>query len=185
MRLSPHSKMTAMLGLFSEYKVVSCSQTSVCSGNVFFSQASVFTLALIYLDLYFSRDNRSPCTCCFFQNNILMGVFLWFLCVCLSSTIHRSTQTLDLTLKGKYLVTVSATDPGGLSSSTVLDVSNVGFTLCCILQTGYKTCSTHQCFHSFYNCRFSQSMNPTKSNSGLQIIRLRLKKSSLRSGGNV
>lgn len=63
----------------------------------------------------------------FFQNDIVMGAFLWFLWVCFPSTIHRSTQTLDLTLKGKYLVTVSATDPGGLSSSTVLDVSDVGF----------------------------------------------------------
>uniref|UniRef100_A0AAX7VUE4 Cadherin domain-containing protein n=1 Tax=Astatotilapia calliptera TaxID=8154 RepID=A0AAX7VUE4_ASTCA len=39
--------------------------------------------------------------------------------------IIQSTQTLDLTLKGKYLVTVSATDPGGLSSSTVLDIFTV------------------------------------------------------------
>ncbi|KAM9376157.1 cadherin-related family member 2 [Pholidichthys leucotaenia] len=42
------------------------------------------------------------------------------------SKLHcRTTQKLDATLRGTYLVTVTATDNGGLSSSTVLEVFNI------------------------------------------------------------
>ncbi|XP_073343232.1 cadherin-related family member 2 [Pagrus major] len=37
----------------------------------------------------------------------------------------QTTEPLDLTLKGKYLVTVTATDTGGLSASTVLEIVTV------------------------------------------------------------
>ncbi|XP_068449764.1 cadherin-related family member 2 [Clinocottus analis] len=36
--------------------------------------------------------------------------------------IIQTSEALDTTLKGKYLVTVSATDPGDLSTSTVLEI---------------------------------------------------------------
>ncbi|XP_038556212.1 cadherin-related family member 2 isoform X1 [Micropterus salmoides] len=39
--------------------------------------------------------------------------------------IIQTTEGLDITLKGKYLVTVSATDTGGLSTSTVLEIFTV------------------------------------------------------------
>ncbi|XP_028271478.1 cadherin-related family member 2 isoform X2 [Parambassis ranga] len=39
--------------------------------------------------------------------------------------IIQTTEGLDMKLKGKYLVTVTATDTGGLSSSTVLDIFTV------------------------------------------------------------
>ncbi|KAM7389525.1 hypothetical protein PAMP_023498 [Pampus punctatissimus] len=39
--------------------------------------------------------------------------------------IIQSTEGLKLTLKGKYLVTVSATDTGGLSTSTVLEIFTI------------------------------------------------------------
>lgn len=44
-----------------------------------------------------------------------------------ASTFHRTTEGLDITLKGKYLVTVTATDSGGLSNNTVLEVSKFFF----------------------------------------------------------
>ncbi|XP_039976001.1 cadherin-related family member 2 isoform X2 [Xiphias gladius] len=39
--------------------------------------------------------------------------------------IIQTTEGLELSLKGKYLVTVTATDTGGLSSSTVLEIFTV------------------------------------------------------------
>ncbi|XP_069026957.1 cadherin-related family member 2 [Embiotoca jacksoni] len=39
--------------------------------------------------------------------------------------IIQSTEKLDISLKGKYLVTINAADTGGLSSSTVLDIFTV------------------------------------------------------------
>nr|XP_020446808.1 cadherin-related family member 2 [Monopterus albus] len=39
--------------------------------------------------------------------------------------IIQTTEGLDITLKGKYLVTVTATDTGGLSNSTVLEIFTV------------------------------------------------------------
>ncbi|KAM9356765.1 cadherin-related family member 2 [Symphorus nematophorus] len=39
--------------------------------------------------------------------------------------IIQTTEGLDMTLKGRYLVTVSATDTGGLSTSTVLEIFTV------------------------------------------------------------
>ncbi|MED6236271.1 hypothetical protein ATANTOWER_006811, partial [Ataeniobius toweri] len=39
--------------------------------------------------------------------------------------IIQTTEGLELTLKGKYLVTVNATDSGGLSSSTVLEIFTI------------------------------------------------------------
>ncbi|XP_035505780.2 cadherin-related family member 2 isoform X2 [Scophthalmus maximus] len=39
--------------------------------------------------------------------------------------IIQTTEGLEMSLKGKYLVTVTATDTGGLSSSTVLDIFTV------------------------------------------------------------
>ena len=39
-----------------------------------------------------------------------------------ASTFHRTTEGLDITLKGKYLVTVTATDSGNLTSNTELQV---------------------------------------------------------------
>uniref|UniRef100_A0A3Q2U6F5 Cadherin domain-containing protein n=1 Tax=Fundulus heteroclitus TaxID=8078 RepID=A0A3Q2U6F5_FUNHE len=39
--------------------------------------------------------------------------------------IIQTTEALDLTLKGKYLVTATATDSGGLSSSTVLEIFTI------------------------------------------------------------
>lgn len=42
----------------------------------------------------------------------------------ISPTFHRTTEGLDRSLKGKYLVTVNATDTGNLSNSTVLEVSD-------------------------------------------------------------
>ncbi|XP_068182001.1 cadherin-related family member 2 [Antennarius striatus] len=39
--------------------------------------------------------------------------------------IIQTMKALDITLKGKYLVKVSATDPGGLSTSTDLEIFNV------------------------------------------------------------
>jgi len=38
---------------------------------------------------------------------------------------HRTNAKLEKSLKGKYLVAVSATDPGDLSSDTVLEVSDI------------------------------------------------------------
>ncbi|XP_054890595.1 cadherin-related family member 2 isoform X2 [Poeciliopsis prolifica] len=46
------------------------------------------------------------------QQNIYVGII-------------QTTEGLDLTLKGKYLVTVSATDTGGLSSTTVLEIFTI------------------------------------------------------------
>lgn len=40
------------------------------------------------------------------------------------STFHRTIEKLEASLKGKYLVTVNAADTGGLSRSTVLEVSD-------------------------------------------------------------
>lgn len=40
-------------------------------------------------------------------------------------TFHRTLDSLNSNLKGKYLITVTATDTGGLATSTVLDVSDV------------------------------------------------------------
>lgn len=51
-------------------------------------------------------------------HNVSMAALMIFL------TLHRTTEGLEMSLKGKYLVTVTATDTGGLSSSTVLDVSD-------------------------------------------------------------
>uniref|UniRef100_UPI0037E78288 cadherin-related family member 2 n=1 Tax=Semicossyphus pulcher TaxID=241346 RepID=UPI0037E78288 len=39
--------------------------------------------------------------------------------------IIQTTEGLDVTLKGKYLVTVTATDTGGLSTSTVLEIFSI------------------------------------------------------------
>lgn len=38
---------------------------------------------------------------------------------------HRTTEGLDMKLKGKYVVTVTATDNGGLSTNTELEVRNL------------------------------------------------------------
>ncbi|XP_032410979.1 cadherin-related family member 2 [Xiphophorus hellerii] len=46
------------------------------------------------------------------QQNIYVGII-------------QTTEGLDLTLKGKYLVTVSATDTGGLSSTAVLEIFTI------------------------------------------------------------
>lgn len=43
----------------------------------------------------------------------------------ISSTFHRTTEGLDMDLKGKYLVTVTATDTGDLSTNTVLEVNEL------------------------------------------------------------
>lgn len=37
---------------------------------------------------------------------------------------HRTTEGLDMKLRGTYLVTVTATDNGGLSTNTELEVRN-------------------------------------------------------------
>lgn len=39
-------------------------------------------------------------------------------------TFHRTTEKLELSLKGKYLVTVTATDTGQLSRTTTIEVSD-------------------------------------------------------------
>ncbi|XP_029369173.1 cadherin-related family member 2 [Echeneis naucrates] len=39
--------------------------------------------------------------------------------------IIQTTEGLDISLKGKYLVTVTSTDTGGLSSSTILDIFTI------------------------------------------------------------
>ncbi len=54
----------------------------------------------------------------------LLSCNLSMVALMISPTFHRTTEGLDMTLKGKYLVTVSATDTGGLSTSTILDVSD-------------------------------------------------------------
>lgn len=38
---------------------------------------------------------------------------------------RRTTEGLDMKLKGKYVVTVTATDTGGLSTNTELEVRNL------------------------------------------------------------
>ncbi|XP_047441441.1 cadherin-related family member 2 [Mugil cephalus] len=49
------------------------------------------------------------------QNDIYVGII-------------QTNEGLDMTLKGKYLVTVTATDKGGLSSNIVLDIFTVDLT---------------------------------------------------------
>lgn len=49
--------------------------------------------------------------------------------MCISSqliffTSHRSSESLDITLKGKYLITVTATDTGGLEATTLVEVTH-------------------------------------------------------------
>ncbi|XP_072251400.1 cadherin-related family member 2 [Leuresthes tenuis] len=61
------------------------------------------------------------------ETNIIRLVFEAFTSQQMDSYVGiiQTTQQLDLTLQGKYLVTVTATDAGGLSSSTLLEIFNI------------------------------------------------------------
>lgn len=62
---------------------------------------------------------------------------------------HRTTEGLDMKLKGKYVVTVNATDTGGLSTSTELEVRNLNGAL----QSDEISANTHTflSFADFYS----------------------------------
>lgn len=95
-------------------------------------------------------------------------------------------------LRGKYLVTVAATDTGGLSSSTVLEVSDRNhaaefffmtphetFACLCCRHIGIQVCvNTSVCIY-----RFSQLMRHIKWNLNLHYLKKKLKITVTKSSG--
>lgn len=79
-------------------------------------------------------------------------------------------------LKGKYLVTVTATDNGGLSTDTELEVRQLNGKL----QPGWPSANTR----ASLLCRSSRLMNRIKWSLNLHPRNKKLKKTSTKSSGS-
>lgn len=104
-----------------------------------------------------------------FTNICTLSVLFFFLS-------HRTTEGLDMKLRGKYLVTVTATDTGGLSTNTDLEVRKLNG----MLQPDWPSANTHVSLL----CRFSRLMNHIKWSLNLHLRNKKLKENSMKSSSS-